>query len=123
MAKWKKEALEAVRLIRKVRRSGETEPLALVQDAELQDMRAWVAKRDYENQLMQLCIAGMIQGRSPCWWCEECKECKREQHMKQGCGDWWLRFLTEQEERHCQARAIDGFTMDAVKAGDPSDGE
>lgn len=106
MIHWIKEAIAAARVIRQVRKSGETEKLALVQEAELKDSREWLAKRDYENQLMQQCIAGMIEGRSPCWWCEECKECKRKEHMSpKGCKEWWLRFLTEQEERRCIARA------------------
>ena len=118
---WIKEAWDAAKTIRQIRRSGETEKLALVQEAELLDNRSWLAKRDYENQLMQACIAGMIEGRSPCWWCEECKECKRDQHMKKGCKDWWLRFLTEDEERKCEARAMspgrrqEGFTAEDVE--------
>jgi len=106
MARWIKEALDAAKVIRQVRKSGEDAKLALVQETEILDNRSWLAKRDYENQLMQQCIAGMIEGRTPCWWCEECKECKREQHMKKGCKEWWLRFLTDDEERKCEARAM-----------------
>lgn len=106
MVHWIKEAFDAARVIRQIRKSGETEKLALVQEAELLDNRSWLAQRDYENQLMQKCIAGMIEGRSPCWWCEECKECKRKEHMSsKGCKNWWLRFLTDEEVRRCESRA------------------
>ena len=105
MIHWMKEAYDAARTIRSVRKKGIKEKLALVQEDEILDNRSWLAQRDWENQLMQQCIAGMIEGRSPCWWCEECKECKKEQHMGKGCSDWWLRFLTEEENRKCSARA------------------
>jgi hypothetical protein len=105
MKHWIKEGFSAALVIRSIRKSGETAKLALVQEDELTDNRSWLAQRDYENQLMQQCIAGMIEGRSPCWWCEEEKDCKRDQHMKKGCKEWWLRFLNDEEIRKCEARA------------------
>lgn len=106
MTHWIREAIAAAKVIRQVRKGGETAKLALVQESELQDMRQWLAKRDYENQLMQQCIIGGTNYISPCNWCEEDKEgCTREQHGKRGCKDWWLRFLTEDEEKHCEERS------------------
>lgn len=110
---WMKEAIAAAREIRRVRKSGITEKLALVDEAELKDNRSWLAQRDYENQIMQQCIDGMIAGRSPCWWCEECKECKQPQHMKKGYDGWFLRFLTDVEKLKCDVRA--GITQENVE--------
>jgi hypothetical protein len=107
---WLKEAITAARVIRQVRRSGETEKLAIVQESELQDMRLWLAKRDHENQLMQACIIGGTKYISPCNWCEENKDCTREQHGGKGCDGWWLRFLTEEEEKSCAERSNEQFT-------------
>jgi len=108
-----REQIAAARMIRLVRKSGETGKLALVLEEELVDNRVWLAKRDHENQLMQQCIFGMIEGKSPCEWCEDFKECsalsKNEQpygfRFGKGCKDWFLRFLTEEEEKTCEQRA------------------
>jgi hypothetical protein len=117
---WMKEAIAAAREIRRVRKSGITEKLALVAEDEIVDNRQWLAQRDWENQLMQRCIAWMIEGRSPCWFCEECKECKRKEHMKKGCDGWFLRFLTDEEVRKCRARALSpgGESKAGITQGD-----
>lgn len=115
MSRWKKflirwkDAFAAARTVLKVRKSGEMGCLALTLEDELRADRYWLSKRDYENQLMQKCIIdGITEGASPCWWCEEREDCEHKEHMKGGCGDWWLRFLTEEEERACEQRAEAG---------------
>lgn len=107
------EQIAAARMIRLVRKSGETGKLALVLEEELVDNRVWLAKRDHENQLMQQCIFSMMDGKSPCEWCEDFKECQALPMgqkvpgflSKKGCKDWFLRFLTEEEEKTCEQRA------------------
>ena len=105
-----RDMLSAVKAVRVARKSGAEGPLALVEVSELEHERNWLAKRDYENQLMQQCIIGTVNYESPCNWCEEHRigECKREQHGKRGCSGWWLRFLTEEEEKACEQRAASG---------------
>lgn len=103
--KWSQEAKQVVRLIKKLRAEGNTEPLALVEEKELLDNRVWLAKRDYENQLMQRVIIGTTRYESICQSCEDYEECKREQKDKRGCEEWWLRWLTEEEEKACVERA------------------
>ena len=108
MIHWIKEAIDAATTIRQVRKSGETAKLALVVEEELIDSRNWLAKRDYENQLMQQCIIGTTRYESICDFCEEKAECKKEALGKKGCDGWWLRFLTKEEETACEQRAATG---------------
>lgn len=109
----KNEVREVGELVRAIRKSGVTGKLAIVLEEELVDNRNWLAKRDWENQLMQQCIFGMRIGKSPCEWCEDYNECKDKSPDKRpegfgecaGCEDWFLRFLTEEEEAACEVRA------------------
>lgn len=103
--KWSQEAKQAAKLIKHIRAQGNEEPLALVEEKELMENRVWLAKRDYENQLMQRVIIGTTKYESICQSCEEYAECQKEQKDKRGCDGWWLRFLTKEEEAACMARA------------------
>lgn len=132
MNRWKKflirwkDAIAAARTVLKVRKSGEMGCLALTLDDELRDNRFWLAKRDYENQLMQKCIIdGITEGKSPCEWCEEREECAHAECMKKGCDGWWLRFLTEEEEKACEQRAAESSPEEAAEqpAGADADAE
>lgn len=105
MKHWIKDALGAAMAVRAVRKAGNNQKLALVEEAELIENREWLAKRDYENQLMQRVIIGTVNYESICLHCEERNECNREQKDKRGCAGWWLRFLTEEEEAACLDRA------------------
>ena len=112
-----KEAWQVARLVMQLRKSGITCELAIVDEDELLDNRHWLAQRDYENQLMQACICDIMDYKTPCTYCEENAECKREQHGKRGCRDWWLRFLTEEEIQACAARAADDEEVDDEENG------
>lgn len=102
IGKLAREEREMVLLMRRIRQEYPTDRLAIVLQDELNFDRVWLAKRDYENQLMQQVILGMIGGKSPCENCEDFKTCTKE---KKGCEDWWLRFLTKEEEEACEKRA------------------
>lgn len=43
-------------------------------------------------------ILQMIDGKSPCPWCEENKECQLEAKDGKGCQEWWLAYETIVEE-------------------------
>lgn len=102
-----KEARQVAKLVKQIRKDGVTSNLAIVEEDELLDNRHWLAQRDLENQLMQACIRDIMDYKTPCNYCEENAECKREQHGKRGCKDWWLRFLTEEEMEFCACRATE----------------
>jgi hypothetical protein len=118
-----RDMLSAVKAVRVARKSGAEGPLALIEATELENERIWLAKRDYENQLMQQCIIGGTNYESPCNWCEEHRigECKREQHGKRGCSGWWLRFLTEEEEEACEQRAKAGESPENTQRSERDD--
>lgn len=105
MIHWIRDAMSAAKAVRAVRKSGNTAKLALVEEQELLENRQWLAKRDYENQLMQQTIIGTTRYIPICESCEDHEECKREQKDKRGCAEWWLRWLTEEEEAACIERA------------------
>lgn len=123
-----KEQIAVARLVRQVRKSGETGKLALVLEDELLDNRSWLAKRDMENQLMQQCIFGMMEGKSPCGWCEDLKECAKAERVPsgygrtRGCENWFLRFLTPEEEKACEQRAAEKRAEDSAKLGGDDQG-
>lgn len=118
-----KDMIAAALAVRAARKSGVTGPLALMEVAELEEEKLWLAKRDYENQLMQQCIIGGVNYESPCNWCEEHRlgECKKTQHGGRGCTDWWLRFLTEEEEKACEQRAAESRVQEDAQRGQGAD--
>ena len=103
--RYTKEEKEMAVHLREIRISGDMRSYAMLPEEEIMDARNWLARRDYENQLMQVVIDAMIKGGSPCPWCEEYKDCKKKQKDNRGCHGWWLRFLTEEEEKACRDRA------------------
>ena len=40
-------------------------------------------------------ILAMIEGKSPCEWCEAREECQLEAKDGKGCSEWWLKFEEE----------------------------
>lgn len=100
-----KDVIDTARAVKAARKAGAEGNLAIVHEDELLDSRHWLAQRDWENQLMQSCIRDIMDYKTPCSYCEENAECKREQHGKRGCREWWLRFLTEEEMEACAQRA------------------
>ncbi len=43
------------------------------------------------------CVHGMIEGNSPCPYCEDYEECQLEAKDGKGCTQWWLKFPKEEE--------------------------
>lgn len=39
-----------------------------------------------------LCILSMIDGKSPCEFCEDYEECQLEAKADKGCGEWMLKI-------------------------------
>ena len=105
IGKISREEREMVILMRQIRAEIPEGNLAIVLQSELDGDRIWLAKRDYENQLMQVVIHNMIKGKTPCEYCQELADgsCKGNDI---GCKEWWLRFLTEDEEEQCRKRAF-----------------
>lgn len=44
------------------------------------------------------CIQDMIDGKSPCTWCEEEEECQLEAKGGKGCHEWWLKYRKAGEQ-------------------------
>ena len=84
--------------------------LASLQVIELERIRALNTEDiiDYN-----LCILSMIDGRSPCPFCEDYDECQLEAKDHKGCGEWMVRSHEKRIATAAQA---------AEEAGDP-DGE
>ena len=100
---WIKDAIAAAREVRRVRRAGITGELALIakEDLELKTYETNV-DRKYHKLLYQ-CVEDMAHGKSRCRYCEEYGSCqsKRRGNVR-GCPNWWLRFLTEEEDKECK---------------------
>lgn len=54
------------------------------------------------------CIDAMIQGKSPCDWCEEKNECQLEAKGGKGCEEWWLMDVAPEEEEENDSEGIYG---------------
>ena len=111
---WIKDIIDAAKAVHEARKAGETGPLCIVPEQELWEDKLWLSKRDYENRLMQRCVVGTTMGGgdgSICRYCEEHAEgeCDKDAHMKKGCTEWWLRFLTEEECKSCEQRTKAAF--------------
>ena len=100
-----KEQKRLARYLKEQRFKGDDRSYALIPVEEILESRIWLAKRNYENKLMQECIADLIGGLPPCKYCEEYKDCNKKQKNERGCKSWWLRFLTEEEDKACEKLA------------------
>ena len=122
IGKISREEREMVLLMRQIRAEIPVGNLAIVLQDELDGNRLWLAQRDYENQLMQVVIDGMIKGKTPCEYCEELAEgsCKGSEF---GCRNWWLRFLTDEEKEKCRKRAFGDEQGTKAVAEEASDGD
>lgn len=123
-----KDMLGAIAAVREARKAGVEGPLMVVPEQELWEDKLWLSKRDYENKLMQRCIIGTTMGGgdgSICRYCQEHvdKECHKDAYMKKGCTDWWLRFLTEKENEHCEQRTKAAFEQFAAQENTREDAE
>jgi hypothetical protein len=52
-------------------------------------------------KLYNAVIIGMIEGESPCKWCEDHKDCQLKAKDGKGCREWWLtcdNVITNDEE-------------------------
>lgn len=50
-----------------------------------------------DNRTYNQCVQAMIEGQSPCLWCEERHECGKEQDK--GCEDWSLKHQEAENGR------------------------
>ena len=124
---WIKDVIAAAKAVREARKAGENGALTLVPEQELWEDKSWLSRRDYENQLMQRCIIGTTMGGgdgSICRYCQEHAEdaCNKDAHMKKGCTDWWLRFLTPEEVEKCEQRTKAAFGF-KDREDEPDDSE
>lgn len=62
------------------------------------------------------CIDGMIQGKSPCLWCEEENECQLKDKYGKGCSEWWLKSFTQDDVNDDTSDTpITGFEPEGAK--------
>ena len=65
---------------------------------QLLDTEATLARASRDIKRYNDCIDSMIQGGSPCDWCEDARECGRvEKAEGKGCDQWWLAYEEEQD--------------------------
>lgn len=54
------------------------------------------------------CILDMIEGGSPCKYCEDYSECQLEEKDRKGCKEWWLRYKEAEKEDSDDSKGIHG---------------
>lgn len=74
-----------------------------IAEAALVDLHTVVGRAEKDIKAYVQCILGMIQGGSPCEWCEEQNECQLQAKADgKGCDQWWLRYEEEDENAPVQ---------------------
>lgn len=90
--------------------------LATQRIAELEDWNRR-AKQDIQDYIK--CICTMIEGGSPCQWCEEYEECQLQAKGGKGCTEWWLAYRKGDETHDSKAVLSEGKSSGAG-APDPA---
>ena len=63
----------------------------------LRDIEIVLAGAQNDIVLYNQCIDSMIQGGSPCEFCEDFEECQLQAKADgKGCAQWWLRYSREE---------------------------
>lgn len=62
---------------------------------QLEETEAVLQRAQQDIKDYNACIDSMIQGGSPCEYCEEYIECQLQAKDGKGCSEWWLRFKRE----------------------------
>lgn len=110
MKRWIKDAVDAAKLIRRVRKGGETGKLSICTEDTWEEQRKAALYMARSYTLAYDCIEGMAQGKSRCRWClfrDGCKDPKKGN--VRGCPDWAL-TLPEEESNEQAATAEDRKT-------------
>ena len=58
----------------------------------IEELENYNAKSKADITMYNVVIQAMIEGKSPCEWCEEHEECQHTEKDVKGCSDWWLAF-------------------------------
>lgn len=120
---WIMDAVSAAREVRKLRKIGIRGKIIIMleEDLILQSYETAVDRK--QNRLLYQCVEDMAHGRSRCRYCEEYPACKNDRKGDvRGCSDWWLRFLTEDEEKECRG-IFDGNGGDEDEREDRGDSQ
>lgn len=79
----------------------------------IEDLENYNARCKADIVAYNQCITGMIDGESPCKWCEEYEECQHEAKDGKGCGDWWLKYCDMVTEGEDDSKGIYGASQES----------
>ena len=58
----------------------------------IEDLTDSIVRYKWDMQQYNQVIEAMIQGKSPCPWCEDHEECQLEAKDGAGCAEWMLKW-------------------------------
>ena len=58
----------------------------------IEDLMYYNKRCKFDIKLYNEVVSAMIQGQSPCEWCEDHEECQLQSKDGKGCEDWMLRW-------------------------------
>lgn len=94
--KWILDAIDAAKTIRRLRKMGFHGPIDMVGRDELEAERKWMNHQRQDNINLTRCIRTMIDGGSPCEYCDARGDCEREEYTSpRGCEFWCLMWPEE----------------------------
>lgn len=59
----------------------------------IEEMEYAISRYVIDVKAYNACILDIIQGGSPCKYCEEYNECQLEAKDGKGCSEWWLKDI------------------------------
>ena len=78
----------------------------------IQELEDFNARASADIKAYNTIILCMIEGASPCGWCEERAECQLEAKDGKGCSEWWLGYGTQITEGDVKEADKDGAKID-----------
>lgn len=89
----------------------------------LRDIEIVLAGAQNDIRRYNECIDSMIQGGSPCEYCEEEEACQLQAKGGKGCAQWWLKYQREEAVTGGESERVFPASGDSGKAAKNPAGE
>lgn len=96
---WIKDAYDAARMIRDIRKQGWDERIIMRIESEQILDEKWLSRLGEERNRLYQCVEDMGKGKSRCPYCEDYRNCDNKKKGKvRGCEEWTLAWEANDEQ-------------------------